>query len=188
MAINKIVFDAKVLIDLTEDTVTADTLVEGVTAHDKSGAKIVGTYTPQTSQDLINFIEGNLSGDYTIPDGTSKIATAAFEGYSDLTLVSFPSSLKTINSLAFANISDCLFDFSKCTEIPNLLSSDAFTLSDTIWIKVPENLYNEWIVAPQWSDLASRIGTTNGKLSAPIIRLDDGTLAAPVIYLEEVDV
>ena len=41
--INKIMFAGNTLIDLTADTVTPETLAEGVTAHDKSGAPIVGT-------------------------------------------------------------------------------------------------------------------------------------------------
>lgn len=43
--ISKVVYGSKVLIDLTSDTVTADKLLEGVTAHDKSGAKITGSCT-----------------------------------------------------------------------------------------------------------------------------------------------
>jgi hypothetical protein len=43
MGANKITYYGKVLIDLTSDTVTPETLAEGVTAHDKSGAKITGT-------------------------------------------------------------------------------------------------------------------------------------------------
>ena len=43
MAINKIVYNNNTLIDLTSDTVSADKLVSGITAHDKSGAKITGT-------------------------------------------------------------------------------------------------------------------------------------------------
>lgn len=42
---NKIIFGGKTLIDLTADTVTADKLLEGFTAHDKSGATIEGTCT-----------------------------------------------------------------------------------------------------------------------------------------------
>lgn len=44
-AINKIIFDGNVLLDLTSDTVTADKLTEGYTAHDRSGAVIIGTNT-----------------------------------------------------------------------------------------------------------------------------------------------
>lgn len=35
--------DGTVLMDLTSDTVTADKLLSGITAHDKSGASIIGT-------------------------------------------------------------------------------------------------------------------------------------------------
>ena len=45
MAINKIIYGGNTLIDLTGDTVTPEQLAEGVTAHDKSGAKITGTNT-----------------------------------------------------------------------------------------------------------------------------------------------
>ena len=43
--INKVVYGGKVLIDLTGDTVTAEKLMSGVTAHDKTGAIITGTCT-----------------------------------------------------------------------------------------------------------------------------------------------
>ena len=45
MALNKIVYGSDVLIDLTGDTVSEDTLAKGITAHDKSGVIIVGTST-----------------------------------------------------------------------------------------------------------------------------------------------
>ncbi len=45
MANNKIIFGGETLIDLTGDTVTADKLAQGVTAHDKSGEIITGTNT-----------------------------------------------------------------------------------------------------------------------------------------------
>lgn len=41
--INKVVYGDETLIDLTADTVTAETLAEGETAHDKSGRIITGT-------------------------------------------------------------------------------------------------------------------------------------------------
>lgn len=45
MAKNKIIYGSEVLIDLTADTVTEDTLQQGITAHDKSGEIITGTST-----------------------------------------------------------------------------------------------------------------------------------------------
>lgn len=45
MAVNKVVFGGNTLIDLTGDTVTADKLMQGYTAHDKTGTVITGTAT-----------------------------------------------------------------------------------------------------------------------------------------------
>lgn len=43
MAVNKVVINDKIAIDLTGDTVTPSDLVEGVTAHDATGMQITGT-------------------------------------------------------------------------------------------------------------------------------------------------
>lgn len=43
MGNSKIVFNAKVLIDLTKDTVAAAKLLEGATAHGKDGERVTGT-------------------------------------------------------------------------------------------------------------------------------------------------
>lgn len=45
MAYNKIIYGGNTLIDLTGDTVDADKLLNGYTAHDKSGATITGACT-----------------------------------------------------------------------------------------------------------------------------------------------
>ena len=41
--VNQVIVNSETILDLTEDTVTAVDLAEGVTAHDKSGAPITGT-------------------------------------------------------------------------------------------------------------------------------------------------
>ena len=51
MAVNKVIYGGNTLIDLTEDSVTPETLAEGVTAHDASGQKITGTMTGGGGQD-----------------------------------------------------------------------------------------------------------------------------------------
>lgn len=43
MAVNKVVYGGDTLVDLSADTVTADKLAAGYTAHDKSGAVVTGT-------------------------------------------------------------------------------------------------------------------------------------------------
>ena len=42
-SINKVVYGNRTLIDLTGDTVESGALLQGFTAHDKSGASITGT-------------------------------------------------------------------------------------------------------------------------------------------------
>ena len=55
MAVNKVAMNTEngveTLIDLTEDTVTPETLAEGTTAHDASGNVIVGTLSVETIPD-----------------------------------------------------------------------------------------------------------------------------------------
>ena len=48
MAYNKVIYDGMTLIDLTSDTVTANTMLSGATAHDRSGASITGSVTFST--------------------------------------------------------------------------------------------------------------------------------------------
>ena len=43
MAVNKVVYGTTVLVDLTKDTVTADKLAKGETAHNAAGELITGT-------------------------------------------------------------------------------------------------------------------------------------------------
>lgn len=63
MDVNKIEYDGRVLLDLTEDTVTEDQLLEGTVAHDKTGAKIVGA--------LINFAEDTVTPENLLAGATA---------------------------------------------------------------------------------------------------------------------
>lgn len=51
--VNKVIYGGDVLIDLTGDSVSADKILKGITAHDKIGTKITGTCTfdSDTSED-----------------------------------------------------------------------------------------------------------------------------------------
>ena len=53
MAVNKVVINDEIKIDLTSDTVSPDTLSKGITAHDKSGNVIVGTMEGGSSSQRI---------------------------------------------------------------------------------------------------------------------------------------
>jgi hypothetical protein len=72
---SKVVYGDKVLIDLTEDTVTPATLKSGVTAHDASGAKITGTLdTAPPKESDINFwdYDGTLLYSWTLAELATK--------------------------------------------------------------------------------------------------------------------
>lgn len=58
MAYNKVEANGETLIDLTSDTVTADTLVSGRTAHLASGERVTGTFEPVTG------VKGNAETEY----------------------------------------------------------------------------------------------------------------------------
>ena len=60
MAVNKVIYDGEPLIDLTGDTVTADTLLEGATAHDASGAAITGAMKSYAVDDVPTMDSENL--------------------------------------------------------------------------------------------------------------------------------
>lgn len=135
MAVNKVgLANGEVLIDLTNDSVTPETLVKGTTAHDKSGAQIVGTFEGGGGgSDLASilfvektFVEHNITA---IPaDGfrgwqfvekidmpnVTDIGQYACYNCVGLTEIDFPMC-KTIGNYAFYNNTDVM-----SVNMPNL--------------------------------------------------------------------
>lgn len=66
MAVNKVEINGEVKLDLTQDTVTEDTLLQGITAHDAAGntveGKVVTTPVPETS----NLLKGDGKGGISV--------------------------------------------------------------------------------------------------------------------------
>jgi hypothetical protein len=50
--VNKVVYGNTTLIDLTSDTVESSVLLEGYTAHDKSGAVVTGSLAIATTAEV----------------------------------------------------------------------------------------------------------------------------------------
>jgi hypothetical protein len=48
MGVNKVEYGNSTILDISNDTVTADRLLQGYTAHDNSGSPIVGTVSFST--------------------------------------------------------------------------------------------------------------------------------------------
>jgi hypothetical protein len=76
MGINKVILNDATKLDLTADTVTADTLANGVTAHNAAGDIITGTFNPVTSFNGRTGAVTPQSGDYSY-DQISNTPTGA---------------------------------------------------------------------------------------------------------------
>lgn len=87
MAINKFIYDGEVKFDLTADTVTADKILTGFTAHDASGAVITGTCSYDVnSQDATVKVAEILSGKTAYSKGTKLTGTMTNNGGVSLTI------------------------------------------------------------------------------------------------------
>lgn len=101
MAVNKVVINNEIKIDLTSDTVSPDTLSKGITAHDKSGNVIVGTYeggsvpSGQWREETVDSQYGNITKvvyhGYTIIPSYQYLSKR-------LTSIKFNEGVTTINS------------------------------------------------------------------------------------------
>ena len=82
MAYNKIIYKGDILIDLTKDTVTPETLLEGVTAHAKNGEVITGTATGGAGGSA-NLIEGIFTKNGVYEPTVERIAVGNTVSFKD---------------------------------------------------------------------------------------------------------
>lgn len=105
--VNKVEYNGNTLIDLTEDTVTPQTLLQGATAHSASGQSISGSVDLSTKADKVaNATSGNFAGLDASGNLTDSGKSAAdFATASDMTTVKgvIPSTATTLNKLATAS-------------------------------------------------------------------------------------
>lgn len=104
MAVNKIVIDNEVKIDLTADTVSPSTLALGITAHDKSGNIITGT------------MDNSLIPTETLLKFTGDLSYFDYNGRMDNWFKTYK------NLLSFDDVTDArnMFYGSTLTEIPTI--------------------------------------------------------------------
>lgn len=81
MANNKIIYFGEVLMDLTGDTVTADKILTGFTAHDKSGEIITGTCDfDSNTEDATVAVAEMLDGKTAYARGSKLVGTMPNKG------------------------------------------------------------------------------------------------------------
>ena len=82
--VNKVVVGAEVKLDLSQDTISPDKLTKNITAHDKSGAPIVGTSTLDVdSSDATAAVAEILKGKTAYARGTKLTGTMPDNGAVD---------------------------------------------------------------------------------------------------------
>lgn len=85
--INKVVIGGEAKLDLTGDTVTSATLAKGATAHDKSGAPIVGTSTKDVDSSGVTAQPAEvLNGKTYAAQGGVKTGTMPNQGAKTITI------------------------------------------------------------------------------------------------------
>ena len=134
--INKIVYDGETLIDLTNDTVTSDTLMEGYTAHDKGGNQIVGTlkgggssmplikglgyryYGSNTSVDLSELDTSNCTIMYDMFKGCAILTSLDLSNFDTSKVTNMSSMFYRCSSLTSLVLSS--FNTSKVTDMGDM--------------------------------------------------------------------
>ena len=129
MAISKVNFGSDVLIDLTGDTVDAEHLSEGYTAHDKTGAPIIGTMISggeSSGGDYNVTTVNNSDGTQTIniTDAVPGMQSIKFNGH--LLFLSYIFSNMTdltdvdLSSIDTSKVEDMSGLFTGCTSVTSL--------------------------------------------------------------------
>ena len=95
----------------------------------------------------------------TISHSANRIFMSAFNSCYSLTSITIPEGVKIIDDKAFNNCYTLIkFDFSQATAVPTLSNTGAFhPINQLCKIVVPDNLYDQWIAATNWSTYADYI-------------------------------
>ena len=95
----------------------------------------------------------------TMPKSVTVISDNAFQNCYSLTSITMPNGVTSIGNSAFYSCNSLIkYDFSQATAVPTLTASNAFNNINKICkIVVPDNLYDQWIAATNWSTYADYI-------------------------------
>lgn len=174
MAYNKIIYNKKTLIDLTGDTVDANSLTKGTTAHDKSGAKITGvletpsgtiTITNNGIHVVKNYANANVNvpipAGYIKPEGTKQITangTTDVTSYASVNVNVAQNTILKIDGVQKTgtyNFTTEKFKSFPESTLPESPSSEFFLHNGKICFNHINNIYQYNESSKTWSQIAS---------------------------------
>ena len=154
MSVNKVqLANGETIIDISDSTVTPETLAEGVTAHDASGQKITGKMVPgggsktvqtdwnQTDETAPDFLKnkpfGDVPGDTLNWDGTWNTNELVGELF-----IRISDAVPTVDDVA----NGVLFDFGESIEVPgeeiqSSFAEDGFCNFEFLFVVIPQDNY-----------------------------------------------
>lgn len=93
-----------------------------------------------------------------IPQGVTSIGSCAFDHCYSLANLVIPESVASIGDYAFQQCYGmAYYDFTQCTSVPTLGTTAFKNIPSDCKIVVPDELYDSWIAATNWSTYASYI-------------------------------
>lgn len=193
MAYNKIIYNKKTLIDLTGDTVDANSLTKGTTAHDKSGAKITGvletpsgtiTITNNGIHVVKNYANANVNvpipAGYIKPEGTKSITsngTYDITSYASVNVNIAQNTILKIDGVQKTgtyNFTTEIFKSFPESTLPESPSSEFFLHNGKICFNHINNIYQYNESSKTWSQIASGLALAGWRKVCSI----NGTLVA----------
>lgn len=127
----------------------------------KSNSNIKKITIQNTVKTIGQWVFGGLTNlkEIEIPNSVTKIKSYAFSGCSKLETIKFGSDLSIIYRYCFqdcTSIKKC--DFSTCLQVPTLEFWNIFNkVASDCKIIVPDALYDDWIVAENWTYYTDKI-------------------------------
>lgn len=125
----------------------------------------------QLADSCFNKVFG-ITGEFVVAPNNTIIYSSSFQDCDFNTITILGDITRVWGTYAFYSLSITQVNFVNNTAVPTLDNTLAFNPSATnLYIIVPKNLYNDWIVAENWSSLASKIYyiDDNGDLSQEVV-------------------